>query len=116
MLWTPAGRWSDGHFTVTRGFGSLLTREKFGDVQLHVEWAVANPVNGNSQRRGNSGVLLMARTRSRYWTCGTTRPTRTERRRSTGSGRRWCRAARQPGEWNTYDIVFEAPQFDGESW
>src|SRR5258708_1052809 len=37
---------------------SIVTKEKFGDVQLHVEWAEPTPAKGSSQGRGNSGVLL----------------------------------------------------------
>src|ERR1035438_10079087 len=51
----------DGYFEVARGFGDLLTREKFGDVQLHIEWSSPTAIDANSQGRGNSGVLLMAR-------------------------------------------------------
>src|SRR5437879_885765 len=29
----------DGYFEVAGGTGGLLTREKFGDCQLHVEWS-----------------------------------------------------------------------------
>ena len=41
--------------------GGLYTREKFGDCQLHIEWSSPAEVRGNSQGRGNSGVLLMSR-------------------------------------------------------
>ena len=34
--------------------------------------------------------------------------------RSTASGRPWQLRRAKPGEWNTYDIVFEAPKFEGE--
>ena len=45
------------------GAGSMITKDSFGDVQLHVEWTtppIADPtVVGQS--RGNSGVILMGR-------------------------------------------------------
>ena len=34
-------------------------RAKFGDIQLHVEWAAPNPPDGVGQDRGNSGIFLM---------------------------------------------------------
>src|SRR5436190_4501125 len=49
----------DGYFETGARTGSLYTRESFGDVQLHIEWAALSVVAGNSQRRGNSGVFLM---------------------------------------------------------
>jgi hypothetical protein len=112
----PAGwKVEDGHFQVTRGFGDLLTREKFGDVQLHIEWSSPTPVTGNSQGRGNSGVLFMSRYEVQVldmWQ----NPTYADGGAGSIYGQ-WpplATAARRPGEWNTYDIVFEAPQFDGE--
>ncbi len=51
----------NGYFEVVPGTGDLLTREKFGDCQLHVEWSELPDVRGASQARGNSGVLLMSR-------------------------------------------------------
>ncbi|MGA2412370.1 MAG: DUF1080 domain-containing protein, partial [Candidatus Binataceae bacterium] len=60
---TIDARWTmgNGYFEVAGGTGNLLTREKFGDCQLHVEWASPAVVRGTSQGRGNSGVLLMSR-------------------------------------------------------
>jgi hypothetical protein len=37
----------------------IRTRQEFGDVQLHLEWAEPTPAKGASQGRGNSGVFLM---------------------------------------------------------
>jgi hypothetical protein len=41
--------------------GSIATREKFGDCQLHVEWTTVAPADParRGQGRGNSGVVLM---------------------------------------------------------
>ena len=50
----------DGYAEVN-GTGSILTKEQFGDVQLHVEWATPSKVEGDSQGRGNSGVYLQGR-------------------------------------------------------
>jgi hypothetical protein len=37
----------------------IRTKDKLGDIQLHVEWAAPTKVPGESQGRGNSGVFLM---------------------------------------------------------
>src|SRR5262249_1184889 len=42
---------------VSRG-GTILTKKKFGDAQIHIEWATPAVVKGNGQGRGNSGVKL----------------------------------------------------------
>src|SRR5688500_14000892 len=62
--WTPArGPWKveNGYLEVVPNAGNLTTRESFGDVQLHVEWAAPAAVRGTSQNRGNSGIFLMGR-------------------------------------------------------
>jgi len=38
--------------------GFVRTKEKFGDCQLHIEWAAPTPPQGESQSRGNSGIFL----------------------------------------------------------
>src|SRR5262245_18538593 len=56
---TPAAwKLGDGFFEVVPGSGNLGTKEKFGDCQLHVEWAAPATVRGNTQNRGNSGIFL----------------------------------------------------------
>src|SRR5256885_10421410 len=45
----------DGVATVNKT-GSLVTRDSFGDCQLHIEWASPAVVKGSGQGRGNSGV------------------------------------------------------------
>ena len=53
-------RWRvvDGAFEVVTGTGTLSTRDSYGDVQLHIEWAAPNPAKGTGQDRGNSGVFF----------------------------------------------------------
>ncbi len=110
-------RWKveNGYFITGGGTGDLLTREKFGDCQLHVEWSSPTEVHGNSQGRGNSGVLLMARYEIQVldmWE----NPTYADGGAGAIYGQ-WpplVTPARRPGEWNTYDIIFEAPKFEGE--
>jgi len=126
--WTQVGRGADagkmvdarwklgsGYFEVAGGTGNLLTREKFGDCQLHVEWASPAVVKGTSQGRGNSGVLLMSRYEIQVLDAYNN-PTYADGQASAIYGQ-WpplANPARKPGEWNTYDILFEAPSFDGE--
>jgi hypothetical protein len=95
------------------GKGSLYTRASFGDVQLHVEWATPAIVMGNSQGRGNSGVFLMGNYEIQVLD-SFNNPTYSDGQAGAMYGQ-WpplVNAARPPGEWQTYDIVFEAPRFD----
>jgi hypothetical protein len=110
-------RWKvgDGYFEVTGGTGSLLSREKFGDCQLHIEWASPAVVTHNSQGRGNSGVLIMSRYEIQVLDAYNN-PTYADGQAGAIYGQ-WpplANPARKPGEWNTYDILFEAPRFEGD--
>ena len=94
--------------------GSLYTRESFGDVQLHVEWASPSVVAGNSQGRGNSGIFLMGLYEIQVLDSYNNR-TYADGQAAAIYGQ-WpplVNAARRNGEWQAYDIVFEAPRFEG---
>jgi hypothetical protein len=105
----------NGYFQAAPGTGDLLTRDKFGSCQLHIEWASPNPPTGTSQNRGNSGVLIMTRYEIQVLDAWDN-PTYADGRAGAIYGQ-WpplVSPAKKPGEWNVYDIVFEAPKFDGE--
>src|SRR6266446_2785111 len=54
----PAAWKLENGYMEVGGRGDIASKEKFGDVQLHLEWAAPVEVRGNSQGRGNSGVFL----------------------------------------------------------
>jgi hypothetical protein len=105
----------DGYIESPHGGGDIFTKEKFGDMQLHIEWAAPSVIDGTSQWRGNSGVLLMSRYEIQVldsWE----NPTYADGQAGAIYG--WwpplVNASRKPGEWQTYDIFFEAPKFAGD--
>jgi Domain of Unknown Function (DUF1080) len=105
----------DGYFEVRPGTGELFTRESFGDIQLHIEWSSPAVVSGSSQGRGNSGILLMGLYEVQVLD-SYNNPTYADGQAGAIYGQ-WpplVNATRKPGEWQTYDIVFEAPRFEGE--
>lgn len=102
-----------GYFESGRS-GSLYTRDSFGDVQLHIEWASPSEIMGNSQGRGNSGIFLMGLYEIQVLDSYNNR-TYADGQAAAIYGQ-WpplANAARKSGEWQAYDIVFEAPRFDG---
>ena len=102
----------DGYFETGSRTGSLYSRDRFGDVQLHVEWAAPGAIAGNSQGRGNSGIFLMGLYEIQVLDSHNNR-TYADGQAGAIYGQ-WpplANAARKPGEWQTYDIVFEAPRF-----
>ena len=111
----------DGVMTVNKATGSIETKQSFKDYQLHIEWKIPADITGSGQARGNSGVFLA----------------------STGPGDDGyelqvldayqnptyvngmagaiykqsiplVNASRKPGEWQTYDVVWTAPTFNGD--
>jgi len=57
----PKWKVENGYTEVVPRTGGITTKEKFGDIQLHVEWATPAEVSGKGQGRGNSGIILMSR-------------------------------------------------------
>ena len=118
--WTGKGdkaNWKveNGYMEVVPGAGGITTREHFGDCQLHVEWAAPARVKGTGQGNGNSGVFPMGRYeiqildsyQSITYADGLAGGI-------YGQFPPLVNACRKPGEWQTYDIVWRAPRFDGE--
>ena len=93
----------------------LKTKQSFGDIQLHLEWRVPSEVTGEGQGRGNSGVFLMDRYEVQILD---SHENVTYADGSAGAiyGARppLVNASRGPGEWQTYDIIWRAPRFDGD--
>ncbi len=110
--WEGGDQWlvSDG-VAIPRE-GGIQTKQSFGDIQLHLEWAAPSEIEGEGQGRGNSGVFLMSQYEVQIldsYHNGTyfdgqagaiykqTPPL--------------VNAMRSPGQWNAYDIIFTAPRF-----
>jgi hypothetical protein len=104
----------DGYFEVVPKTGSIVTRERFGDVQLHLEFAMPAPAKGSSQDRGNSGVIFMGFYEVQLLDSFENLTYADGMAGSIyGEYPPLVNAARKPGEWQTYDIIFEAPKFKG---
>lgn len=110
----PRWKVTDGSMEVVRGTGDLRTRAEFGDVQLHLEWASPVEVVDESQGRGNSGVFFFDRYEIQILD--------SYRNRTYADGQAAAlygqyppdvNVCRPPGEWQAFDIVFEAPRFEG---
>ncbi|MFZ0271876.1 MAG: DUF1080 domain-containing protein [Acidobacteriaceae bacterium] len=119
---TPA-RWvvGDGVLTVAKGTGNIETKRSFKDYQLHIEWKIPSNITGSGQARGNSGVFLASlgpgdagyelQVLDAYNNA-------TYVNGMAGSLYKQSiplvNAARKPGEWQTYDVVWTAPTFNAD--
>lgn len=101
-----------GIVTVDKSKGDIVTKQKFGSFQLHIEWCVPEGIQGESQSRGNSGVFLQDMYEVQILDCY---QNETYVNGMTGSLYKQTpplvNAMRKPGEWNVYDIIYTAPVF-----
>ncbi len=111
-------QWKDGEnweikdgYALTRKSG-ITTKESFGSCQLHVEFATPEKVEGSGQGRGNSGVYLMGRYEVQILDSHINKTYFDGQCASIYKQTPpMVNVCRKPGEWQTYDIIFDAPQF-----
>lgn len=93
--------------------GGIRTRGAWADFQLHLEWATPNPPHGEGQARGNSGVLInnmyevqvLDSYNSKTYPDG-------QAGAVYGQSPPLVNACQPPGEWQSYDILFESPRWN----
>lgn len=110
--------WSvkDGILTINKEAGDLQTKREFADFQLHIEWRIPKDIQGYGQLRGNSGVFLQGHYELQILD--------SYKNKTYVNGQAasiykqtppLVNAMREPGEWNTYDIIYQAPTFNKDS-
>jgi hypothetical protein len=111
----PKWKVENGYAEVVAKTGYIYTRDAFGDCQLHVEFAEPVSPKGESQERGNSGVFLMGLYEIQVLDSYENK-TYADGQASAVYGQYppLVNAARPPGQWQSYDIVFHGPRFDKE--
>ena len=105
-------RIEDGVVTVTPGSRTIKTKQAFGDIQLHLEWRPTAVIEGEGQSRGNSGIFLQSIYEVQIldsWE----NPTYVNGQAGSIYLQHppLVNAAKPPGEWQNYDIIFKAPVF-----
>jgi hypothetical protein len=90
----------------------ISTKDRFGDYQLHLEFATPAEVKGEGQGRGNSGVYLANRYEVQILDSYNNKTYFDGQCASIYKQTPpMVNACRKPGEWQTYDILFTAPRF-----
>jgi hypothetical protein len=106
----------NGELVCAPGAGYLLTREAFGDCQLHIEWRAPLRPKKTSQARSNSGVFLMGMVEVQVLD-NFENPTYPDGAAGAVYGVMppAANALRPAGHWQTYDIIYRRPIVrDGE--
>lgn len=106
---------NNGALVIRPGAGGIRSRMTHGAAQVHLEFATPATAQGAGQGRGNSGVYLQGRYEVQILDsydnetypdgqCGAI----------YGQYPPLVNASRGPGEWQSYDIIFHPPTYDGE--
>lgn len=118
---TKAAGWTVAHdeMTVVKKAGGIMTKQRFIDYQLHLEFRIPKNITGSGQARGNSGIFLAVL--SNTDDLGYELQILDNYNNSTyvngqvGSiykqGIPLTNPSRKPGEWQVYEVVWTAPRF-----
>lgn len=111
QMFKPRWKIENGYMEVTGGTGSLYTIDSFGSCQLHIEWASPKEVRSDSQGRGNSGIKFFGLYEIQVLD-SFDNPTYADGQAGAIYGQfpPKVNATRPSGEWQTYDILFRAPE------
>jgi hypothetical protein len=102
----------DDYMETTKS-GVIRTKDEFGDFQLHLEFATPAKVEGKGQGRGNNGINIYGRYEIQVLD-SYNNPTYADGQASAIYSQYPPRvnASKPPGEWQTYDIIWESPRWD----
>jgi len=108
--WTVA----DGEMTSQKL--DIITKQKFQDYQLHVEFNEPNlPPEVKGQERGNSGVYMQGRYEIQVLdSYGIAKPDKGDCGAVYGRHAPAENACLPPGQWQTYDITYKAAKYDAD--
>lgn len=100
-----------GELVCATGSGDLVSKQKFRSAQYHLEFNIPNMPDQKDQLKGNSGVYLQHRTEIQILD-SFNNPTYVTGMLGAVYDEHppLVNAARKPGEWQTYDILYRAPK------
>jgi hypothetical protein len=105
--------------TVNKKYGNIETKRKFTNYQLHIEWRVPASITGTGQARGNSGVFLASIGKGDAGYELQVLDSYNNKTYVNGMAGSLYKQAiplanpgRKPGEWQTYDVIWNAPVFN----
>lgn len=116
--WTTDGKaasWAVKEGILVASPGTLTTKDQFGPVQVHLEWRVPAGRKVDGQGGGNSGIFLMGMYEVQILQSheNKTYPDGTAGA-LYGQTPPLVNATAPQGEWQSYDILFHPPKYDGE--
>jgi hypothetical protein len=120
VLFNGAGlsQWEPSKWVIDKGDliateGLITTKREFGDCQMHLEWQAPVERVEKFVNQGNSGVLFLGEIEVQIFDSYSVKVYPDGKAAAIyGQTPPLVNAARRPGQWQTYDIVFTAPRFD----
>jgi hypothetical protein len=104
----------DGAMEVTPGGGDIISKQKFTDFQLHIEFRSPFMPEARGQARGNSGVYLQGRYEVQVLDSYGLTGEDNECGGIYKVSKPHVNMCAPPGQWQTYDVTFHAPRFNSE--
>ena len=99
-----------------KGHGDIVTKEKFGGrLTLHVEFRVPYEPKGEGQGRGNSGVYVQGRYEVQILDSYGLKSKNNDCAAIYEVHAPSVNACKAPTVWQSFDIEFTAPKFDGKN-
>ncbi len=97
-----------------KGHGDIITKEKFGGkFKLHVEFRIPYEPEGKGQGRGNSGVYVQGRYEVQILDSYGLKSEKNDCGAIYGVAAPKVNACKAPTVWQTYDIEYTSPKFEG---
>jgi hypothetical protein len=97
------------------GANNLLTKQSFGSCQVHLEWMTPAGFKGSWYDRGNNGVLLMGLYEIQIFDSWNEKLYPDGQTGAVyGQTPPLVNTCLPPGQWQSFDILFTAPVFEGD--
>lgn len=111
--WTPGWQIKDGSMVATDH--DIESKESFGAVQMHFEWRLPKGRKVDGQGGGNSGVFMMGLYEVQVLQSNNNKTYPDGQAGSLyGQLPPLVNATAPQGDWNSYDITFVPPVYEGE--
>ena len=109
----PADWRLENDYMEVRG-GNIRTKREFTDCQLHVEFWLPSMPNASGQAKANSGVYLQGRYEVQVLDSYGLKSQSNDCGGIYGVSAPLVNACKPPEQWQTFDIFFHAPRFEGD--
>ncbi|MBK1879071.1 3-keto-disaccharide hydrolase [Pelagicoccus mobilis] len=110
--------WSIVNGNIVAGEKGLSTKQAFGDFQMHLEWRTPSDPSIAAKKTGsmgNSGIYIMGKYEVQIYDSYSCKIYADGSAAAIyGQTPPLVNVCRKPGEWQSYDIAFKAPVFDGD--